>query len=82
VAPDGGFRPCPWRLHVEEAGADAKLIQCGPLGVAYHRRHPISTILVARIAAHATVSLVYICTVDLVCRKKICLQHLSGSFVL
>ncbi len=43
------------RFHVEEAGADAKLIQHGPLGVAYHRRHPISTVPVARITAHATV---------------------------
>jgi hypothetical protein len=38
-----------------EAGADAKLIQHGPLGVAYHCRHPISTIPVPRITAHATV---------------------------
>ena len=36
-------------------GADAKLNQHGPLGVAYHRRHPISTVPVARITAHATV---------------------------
>jgi hypothetical protein len=43
------------RFHVKEAGADAKLTQHGPLGVAYHRRHPISTIPVARITAHATV---------------------------
>jgi hypothetical protein len=43
------------RFHVEEAGADAKLNQHGPLGVAYHRRHPISTVPVARITAHATV---------------------------
>jgi hypothetical protein len=42
-------------FHVKQAGADAKLIQHGPLGVAYHRRHPISTIPVARITAHATV---------------------------
>jgi hypothetical protein len=46
-----GLRP----YHVKEAGADAKLIQHGPLGVAYHRRHPISTIPIARITAHATV---------------------------
>jgi hypothetical protein len=51
----GGLRPYPLRFHVEEAGADAKLNQHGPLGVAYHRRHPISTIPVARITAHATV---------------------------
>ncbi len=51
----GGFRPYPLRFHVEEAGADAKLNQHGPLGVAYHRRHPISTVPVARITAHATV---------------------------
>jgi hypothetical protein len=28
------------RFHVKEAGADAKLTQHGPLGAAYHRRHP------------------------------------------
>jgi hypothetical protein len=33
--------------------ADAKLIQHGPLGVAYHRRHQISTVPVARITAQA-----------------------------
>jgi hypothetical protein len=43
------------RFHVEEAGADAKLIQHGPLGVAYHQRLPISTVLVAMITAHTTV---------------------------
>jgi hypothetical protein len=32
----GGLRPYPLRFHVEEAGADAKLNQHGPLGVAYH----------------------------------------------
>jgi hypothetical protein len=41
--------------HVKEAGADAKLIQHGPLGVAHYGRHPISTIPVTRITAHATV---------------------------
>jgi hypothetical protein len=51
----GGLRPYPLRFHVEEAGADAKLNHHGPLGVAYHRRHPISTVPVARITAHATV---------------------------
>jgi hypothetical protein len=51
----GGLRPYPLKFHVGEAGADAKLIQHGPLGVAYHRRHPISTVPVARITAHATV---------------------------
>jgi hypothetical protein len=50
----GGLRPYPLKFHVGEAGADAKLIQHGPLGVAYHRRHPISTVPVARITAHAT----------------------------
>ena len=55
VAIDGGLRPYPLRFHVKQAGADAKLIQHGPLGVAYHRRHPISTVPVARITAHATV---------------------------
>jgi hypothetical protein len=29
------------RFHVEEAGADAKLIQHRPLLVAYHRKHRI-----------------------------------------
>ncbi len=52
----GSLRPNPLRFHVEKAGADAKLNQQGPLGVAYHRRHPISTVLVAKITAHATVS--------------------------
>ncbi len=51
----GGLRPYPLRFHFKEAGADAKLIQHGPLGVAYHRRHPISTVPVARMTAHATV---------------------------
>ncbi len=43
------------RFHVEEAVAEAKLIQHGPLGVANHSKHPISTVSVARITAHATV---------------------------
>ncbi len=43
------------RFYVEEAGADAKLNQHGPLGVTYHCRHPISTVLVARITAQTTV---------------------------
>jgi hypothetical protein len=43
------------RFHVEEAGADAKLIQHGPLEVPYHRRHPKSSVPVARITAHTTV---------------------------
>ena len=47
----GGLRPYPLRFHVKEA----KLIQHGPLGVAYHRRHPISTVPVARITAHTMV---------------------------
>jgi hypothetical protein len=51
----GGLRPYPLRFHVREAGAEAKLIQHGPLGVAYHCRHPISTVPVARITAHAIV---------------------------
>jgi hypothetical protein len=45
----------PVGFHVKQAGADATLIQHGSLGVAYHRRHPISTVPVARITAHATV---------------------------
>jgi hypothetical protein len=59
----GGLRPYPLRFHVEEAGADAKLNQNGPLGVAYHRRHPISTVPVdiTRITAHATVPGSLIC---------------------
>jgi hypothetical protein len=51
----GGLRPYPLRFQVMEAGANAKLIQHGPLGVTYHRRHPISTVPVARITAHTTV---------------------------
>jgi len=39
----GGLTPYSLRFHVKDAGADTKLIQHGPLGVAYHRRHPIST---------------------------------------
>jgi len=39
----GGFRLFPLRFHVEESSADAKLIQHGPLGVAYHCGHSIST---------------------------------------
>jgi hypothetical protein len=54
VALEGG-RPYPLRFHVEEAGADAKLIQHGPLGIAYHCRYPICTMPVAKIIAHATV---------------------------
>jgi hypothetical protein len=50
-----GLRPYPLGFHVKQAVADAKLIQHGPLGVAYHCRHPISTVPVARITAHATV---------------------------
>ncbi len=50
----GGLRPYPLRFHIGEVGADAKLIQHGPLGVAYHR-HPISAVPVARITAHAMV---------------------------
>jgi hypothetical protein len=49
----GGLRPL--RIHAKEASAYAKLIQHGPLGVDYHRRHPIATVPVARITAHATV---------------------------
>jgi hypothetical protein len=46
--------PYPLRFNGGETSADAKLIQHGPLEVAYHRRHPISTIPVARNTAHAT----------------------------
>jgi hypothetical protein len=49
-----GLRPYPLKFHVKEAGAGAKLIQHGPLVVAYHHRHPILTIPVAKIKAHAT----------------------------
>jgi len=52
--PRGGC-PYPLRLHVKEAGAGAKLIQHGPLGVGYHCRPPISIVPVARITAHAMV---------------------------
>ncbi len=51
----GGLRPYPLRFHVVEVGADAKLIQHGPLGVAYYHRHPISGVPVERITAHTTV---------------------------
>jgi hypothetical protein len=51
----GGLRPYPLSFHAKEAGANAKLNQHGPLGVAYHCRHPISTVPVARITAHAMV---------------------------
>jgi hypothetical protein len=33
---EGKLRAYPLRVHVEEAGADAKLIQVGALGVAYN----------------------------------------------
>ena len=49
------------RFHVKEAGADAKLTQPGPLGFAYHRRHPISTVPVARITAYAMVVMASLC---------------------
>jgi hypothetical protein len=49
------LRPYPLRFHVKEAGADAKLMQHGPLGNAYHHRHPISTFTVARITTHTMV---------------------------
>ncbi len=52
----GGLGPNPLGFHVMQAVADAKLIQHGPLGDAYHCRHQISTVPVARITAHATVS--------------------------
>ncbi len=42
----GGLTPYPLRFNVKDAGEDTKLIQHGPLGVDYHRRHPISTIQV------------------------------------
>jgi hypothetical protein len=51
----GGLRPNPLSFHVEEAGADAKLIQLVPLWVACHCRHPITTVPVARITAHPMV---------------------------
>ncbi len=59
----GGFWHYPLMFQVKEAGADAKLSQYEPLGVAYHRRHPISTVSVARITAHTTVSTYYYITV-------------------
>ncbi len=55
VALDVTKWPCPSRFHVKEASADAELIQHVPLRIAYHCRHPISTIPVARITANATV---------------------------
>jgi hypothetical protein len=50
-----GLRPYTLGFNVKQAGADAKLIQHGALGVAYHFRHLISTVPVARITAHTTV---------------------------
>jgi hypothetical protein len=44
--------PYPLRFHVKEASADAELIQQGSLRVAFHCRHPISTVPVARITSH------------------------------
>jgi hypothetical protein len=35
----GGLRPYLFKFHVQEAGADTKLNQHGPLGVAYHHTH-------------------------------------------
>ncbi len=61
----GGLGPYPLRFHAEEAVADAKLNQHGPLGVAYHRRHPISTVPVARI----TVS--FFCVKQLIFPKSV-----------
>jgi hypothetical protein len=54
VALEGGLRPYPFRFHAQEAGPDAKFSQHGPLGVAYHCRHPISTVPVSGITAQAT----------------------------
>jgi hypothetical protein len=51
----GGLRPYPLRFHIKQAGANAKLIKHMPLGVAYHHRHPISTIPVTMITADTTV---------------------------
>jgi hypothetical protein len=66
------------RFHVEEAGADAKLIQHGPLGVAFHRRHPVFTIPVASITAHATVrgfNIIYTKCIRLVCMSYLGLEY-------
>jgi hypothetical protein len=38
VALDGGLRPYPLGFHVKQAGADAKLIQHGPLNEYFSRR--------------------------------------------
>jgi hypothetical protein len=48
-------RPYPLRFHVKEAGANAKLIHNGLLGVAYDCRHPICTIPAPWITAHTPV---------------------------
>jgi hypothetical protein len=76
----GGLRPYPLRFHVEEAGADAKFNQHGPLGVAYHCRHPISTVPVARITAHATVpgSVNIFLTKSENCSNQVNSQRLTG----
>ena len=44
-----------WNQRLVALEGGKGLFQHGPLGVAYHHRHPISTIPVARITAHATV---------------------------
>ena len=71
-----GLRPYPLGFHVKQAGADAKLIQHGPLGVAYHRRHPISTVAVARITAHATVPGFYL-SLFISLSLSLCVLYLS-----
>jgi hypothetical protein len=51
----GSKRSYPLKFHVEEAGANAKLIQQGPIGVSYYCRHPISTSPVESITARTMV---------------------------
>jgi hypothetical protein len=63
-------RPYLLRFYAKEAGADAKLIQHGPIGVAYHNGDPISTVLVARITAQAMVPGLITCTIGFCSRSK------------
>jgi hypothetical protein len=66
----GGLRPYLLRFYAKAAGADAKLIQHGPIGVAYHHGHPISTVPIARITAQAMVPGLITCTIEFCSRSK------------
>ena len=77
-----GVRPYPLRFHVKEAGADAKLTQHGSLGVAYHHRHPISTVPVAKITAHAMVPVFFFLNVLFYLKSLIVLHKTRYLFCL